>query len=155
MKPVLALDLATRLGWALQTDGDVTHGQITLDHQTDGVVDPPKRLLSARRELRKLLRHVAWGGVVVRERPITRAKSAAAIEVAQRLAGQLDTLVAELDVELVEIDPATLKKWTTGNGRAEKDDMVAAVEERWGIKVASHDAADAVALLHWYRGEVE
>jgi Holliday junction resolvasome RuvABC endonuclease subunit len=41
---------------------------------------------------------------------------------------------------------STIKKHATGNGRAEKADMIAAAEAR-GMKLADHDAVDALWLL--------
>ena len=44
----------------------------------------------------------------------------------------------------VEFVPASVKKLATGNGRAQKSEMVAAVRDRLGFEVRKHDEADAV-----------
>ncbi|MCV7230694.1 hypothetical protein [Mycolicibacterium komossense] len=42
------------------------------------------------------------------------------------------------------IQPPTLKLWATGNGRAEKEDILAAVQGWWPtIPIANHDIADS------------
>lgn len=46
----------------------------------------------------------------------------------------------------VEVPPTVLKKWTTGKGNATKDQMAAAVKDRWAYHSASHDIVDAFAL---------
>lgn len=49
------------------------------------------------------------------------------------------------NVPIAVVNPATLKVWTTGKGRADKADMLASVRE-WGWRAANHDEADALAL---------
>lgn len=52
--------------------------------------------------------------------------------------------------EIMDIPPTTLKKYFTGNGRAEKEDMIREARKRIG---PSHDPnddeADAIALAYW------
>lgn len=51
-----------------------------------------------------------------------------------------------LNLPWVEVPPTVLKKWTTGKGNAKKEQMAAAVTERWHYKSHSHDIVDAFAL---------
>lgn len=44
------------------------------------------------------------------------------------------------------VPPTTLKLWTTGSGKADKDGMAAAVKERWGFESEYDDVVDAYAL---------
>lgn len=44
------------------------------------------------------------------------------------------------------VAPATVKKFVTGSGRADKDKMMMAVYQRWNHESSSHDAADAYVL---------
>lgn len=48
-----------------------------------------------------------------------------------------------------EIPPTTIKKWTTGKGRADKKQMAKAIYERWGVKFKTDDEADAFALFKY------
>lgn len=52
-------------------------------------------------------------------------------------------------IEHAAVHSATLKKWDTGSGRADKGAMLAAVRARWKPDVAGDDEADALALLHY------
>ncbi|MGW3153679.1 hypothetical protein [Streptomyces sp. NPDC001089] len=44
------------------------------------------------------------------------------------------------------VAPATVKKFVTGSGRADKDKIMMAVFQRWDHEASGHDAADAYAL---------
>lgn len=44
------------------------------------------------------------------------------------------------------IAPPTLKKWVTGNGRADKKAMLRHVSERWDVEFKDHNLADAYGL---------
>jgi crossover junction endodeoxyribonuclease RuvC len=46
----------------------------------------------------------------------------------------------------LSVKPATLKKWTAGNGAAKKPKMAAACKERWGVTFKCDDVTDAYAL---------
>jgi Holliday junction resolvasome RuvABC endonuclease subunit len=53
-----------------------------------------------------------------------------------------------VDAEVVEVPPATLKKYATGRGNASKDEVLAAVVRRYpAIEVDGNDTADALVLL--------
>jgi crossover junction endodeoxyribonuclease RuvC len=58
-----------------------------------------------------------------------------------------------LGFQLAIVSPAALKKYTTGNGRASKEEMTTAVAGRWGVDFSNvkvgrgrHDMVDAYAL---------
>ncbi|MDR1945990.1 MAG: hypothetical protein LBQ51_02330 [Desulfovibrio sp.] len=49
-------------------------------------------------------------------------------------------------VPLLVVPPTMLKSFVVGNGRADKEAMVKAVESKWGICVSCDDEADAFGL---------
>ena len=53
----------------------------------------------------------------------------------------------ETDTKIIEVDPATLKKFATGYGRAEKADMLTMARLESGLKIKTHDEADAYFLM--------
>ena len=67
------------------------------------------------------------------------------------LRGILLEVCDELDLHEPEfVNPATLKKWATGDGHADKAQMIAACKSRYGIVPVDDNAADACHLFHYY-----
>ena len=67
------------------------------------------------------------------------------------LRGILLEVCDELDIpEPAFINPATLKKWATGDGHASKSQMIAACKNKYGIVPVDDNAADACHLFYYY-----
>ena len=66
-----------------------------------------------------------------------------------RLHGALWSIAGDLGVPIVELEPAALKSWATGNGNATKEQMIEAANLR-GWHGTEPDAADAWLLLSWW-----
>lgn len=67
------------------------------------------------------------------------------------LRGILLEVCDELDLPEPEfVNPATLKKFATGDGRATKEQMIAACKNKYGIVPVDDNAADACHLYHYY-----
>lgn len=152
IRPVLALDLATRTGWALVgAEGRLVHGANTLPHKIGDKADAATRLRSAEDFLQDHLRHVAGGrGDLVYETPVLGGTYGNSVRVACHLEATLLAMARAFCVPdscLYGYAPKEVKKWLTGNGNANKADMVAAVEERWGLGITDDNEADSVALL--------
>lgn len=65
--------------------------------------------------------------------------------------GILFEICDELDLPEPEfVNVATLKKWATGNGRADKVMMMRACEEKYHYVPPDDNAADACHLYHYY-----
>lgn len=56
--------------------------------------------------------------------------------------GQLDAW----KIPIAVVNPATLKRWATGKGNADKPAMLAAARQVWPVDVANDDQADALHL---------
>lgn len=61
--------------------------------------------------------------------------------------GVIRLVAARLDVRVVTFQPTTIKSFATGDGRAKKPQMIAALKRLVGIEVVSDDEADAVWIL--------
>ena len=49
----------------------------------------------------------------------------------------------------LQVPRATLKKWTSGKGNAQKDFMLLRIYKRWGVEFESIDEAEAFAAAKW------
>lgn len=47
------------------------------------------------------------------------------------------------------VNPMTVKKWATGDGRATKEKMVEFCKSRWQIEVTDHNEADATHIFYY------
>lgn len=65
--------------------------------------------------------------------------------------GIIRLVLARHDTTVVEIPPARLKRWATGNGRADKDAMCEALPRGVSIGMDTDDEVDAFWL--WHLGE--
>lgn len=60
--------------------------------------------------------------------------------------GQIKLILFDYDILRLVVPPARLKKFTTGRGNAQKDEMRLAVFKRWGYEAKENDLIDAYAL---------
>ena len=64
----------------------------------------------------------------------------------ERVHGVAREVLARYDVPLVYVNVSALKMFATGNGRADKADVMAVVRDRWGIPVKDDNESDATVL---------
>jgi Holliday junction resolvasome RuvABC endonuclease subunit len=75
-------------------------------------------------------------------------RGGSATEIGVNLTGRVQEICAELKVEYTAIHSATLKKYATGSGRADKAAMVkAALNNSWMVR--SDDEADAIFMAKY------
>ena len=140
----IALDIGTHTGWAvLYPDGSVE----------SGVCDFSTKRGESRNM--KLLRFENWADetigilkpdLVYYELPHHQGGSATMVLV--NMAGSIIRACEKHDIPYAGIHTGTLKKNTTGHGKASKEDMVKEAEKRFpGQKITSDDQADALLLL--------
>jgi hypothetical protein len=146
---ILALDCATRTGWALIDKGEVLES---------GVQDFAKKRGESNGGMflrfRKWLEATMLGGFGPGPRPIINPivyeqahhRGGAATEICVNLTGRVQEVAAYHNIEVVTYHTATLKKWATGKGRGDKDVMIKAAEKRAGKKVEDDNEADAILL---------
>lgn len=149
---ILALDLGTRTGWAVAEDYGQRARRVESGAQVFDVrrgESPGLRFLRFNRWLLEVVydRQRYRPALIVYEQPHHRG--GAATEIALGFATRVQEFAAQYGIQHAAVHSATLKKWTTGKGNAKKPEMHAAVERRWGVKAATDDEADAVALLYY------
>ena len=172
---VLALDIATQTGFAVEADGKLSSGSWNLK--------PPAKSCDKTRELtffRKLealwadhgsFSLVAFEAVYGHSRsdekkvtcPRCMNKFQIKVQQVNTLAAQVygglrGTMLMWADFHSVRVEGVavgTLKKFATGHGHATKDDMIAMAEMRWREqKIVDDNQADALHILDWALVEV-
>ncbi|WP_241061187.1 hypothetical protein [Achromobacter xylosoxidans] len=142
---ILALDLGTKLGWALQLRGrPITHGTESFTPRKSW--SPGQRWQRFRTFLHEVVAHNNVH-VIAYEDVKRHAGTDAAHAYGAFLA--LTELVADSHrVRLVPVGVGTIKKHWTGKGNADKAAMEAQARAR-GFRPESDNDADALAILHW------
>lgn len=51
-------------------------------------------------------------------------------------------------IPFVIVAPSSLKKFVTGKGNAQKDEVMLSIFKRWGVSITDDNEADAYALAH-------
>lgn len=174
---LLALDLGTHTGWALQENGRIESGVQVFDVKRGE--SPGMRYVRFRRWLQDMIwqptergkygyPHVllhevaARVGLIVYEQSHNRG--GAATEVAAGFTTRVQESCAEGKLEHAAVHSATLKKFTTGSGRGDKDKMAAAAIDKGWLTEAQAELAydskfddnevDAICLLHYALSEL-
>jgi Holliday junction resolvasome RuvABC endonuclease subunit len=146
---ILSLDLATKTGWASNVHG-----------RRSGVVEfalkrgesPGMRFLRCRAWLNEIWSLLS-GQIDIIAYEQAHHRGGAATAVCVGLVTEVLAFAAEHNIELMPVHTATLKKFATGSGRADKKDMVQAAKER-GWEPQDHNEADAQLLLDYAISEI-
>jgi hypothetical protein len=150
---ILALDLATRSGWALLEAGRIESGTEIFDVKRGE--SPGTRYLRFNRWLDEFALHPSAGlprvELIVFEQ--AHQRGGAATEVAAGFSTRVLEFCAQHGIEHASVHTATLKKFTTGKGNADKAAMLEAVSRRWR-RVDDDNEADATALLYYALAEL-
>ena len=143
---VLALDLATKCGWAYQTrDGKQRSGVERFAPGKGG--HNGQRWLAMRQWLTEAAREM--GGVhVVYFEDVKRHVSNLSARAYCGYLAILEAWCATNNVPMVGVGVGTIKKAWVGKGNATKEDMIAEAKRR-GITVIDDNHADALAILSY------
>lgn len=178
---ILAIDLATRTGWASAWPGGQSSGVLELKPASaiagkaavppklakrDGRVlrpgRPPILAVEAEPEAARFGKLLAWlyasatrMDVIVSEAPLKHHKGARAAEIALGLAGVLRAFAHWQRVRHVEIDPYDLQRFALGKkADTKQDEMLHEARRRLGYAGTDDNEADALHLLAWAREHV-
>lgn len=141
MKTIIALDLGTTTGFAVQSKHGLSHGTISFKKKGKWDDSGYKALYDWLRTFEGEIE------VVIEKAHVSRFLGAARILFGLR--ALVCVYCAEFSVRLTEVSPLTIKKFWTGSGKAKKEDMVAQTQKKFP-KVKDHNQSDAIALLHYY-----
>lgn len=139
---ILAFDCATKTGWCAGVGDDLPIlGSVTMPEG----VEPGPFLAFWRKWLVHHFKDIG-PTVVVFEAPLLPQKtSISTVRKLVGLASVLEMVCVELGIPCEEVNLATVKKHLTGDGRAEKPDMLRAARN-CGVSPKSYDEADAFGI---------
>lgn len=143
---ILALDLGTETGWSMRSvEGIIASGAATFrPGRYDG---GGMRYLRFRGWLEEIRRNAARIDAIYFEE-VRRHKG---VDAAHVYGGFLATLTSWCEHRAIPyqgVPVATIKRFVTGCGNADKNAVTFAVKQR-GFHPADHNEADAIALLLW------
>lgn len=143
---ILALDLATALGWAVNPPHEEP------DFGTEFLPSTGKNVGAFIAAYDRWLRgtiEIQKPALVIYEQPSLFAKSTPDTVIKLNgLATHTEWLCHRKDIPVRSANPSQLKKFFTGSGKAKKPDMVAAARRR-GWLVRDDNQADACAVRAW------
>lgn len=140
---VLALDLATKTGWAIRgRDGAVTHG--ILDARARRGQLPAQRWVNFNDWLNQTITNNNIHVIGFEE--VRRHVGTTAAHVHGGLRAIMEMVALTHNIEVLPYGVGTVKKHWTGNGRATKDSMMQQARAR-GYDPKDDNAADALAVL--------
>lgn len=142
---ILSLDFGGNTGWAIGKTGDlsgITSG--AWDIRPMRGESPGMRYIKLRGHLQACLK--AYPDIMLAVYEQAHHRGGAPTEYAVGCTTHLQSWAAETSIETTPAHSATIKKFITGKGNAEKGAIIAAVTER-GFHPGSHDEADAIAML--------
>lgn len=145
---ILALDCATKTGWATLVDGQIESGMQDFTKkrgESNGML-----FLKFNQWLRRLNEYPF--GLIVYEQ--AHHRGGAATEICVGLSTRAQEYAVTYHSEHWAVHTATLKKAITGNGRASKEDMMAYFKEQTGREPEDDNEADAYALLRYAMDEL-
>lgn len=136
---ILALDIATKTGWATDTASG------TWDFSLKKGESVGMRLIRFKSKVREMIQ-LEGITVVVYEIPVGRFQSS--IVVATEMIGVLKALCEKNKVNYGSYSAKQIKKHFTGNGNAGKPAMIAEAKKRYpDIEIIDDNHADALAIL--------
>lgn len=142
---VLALDLGTTTGWAINADGVITSG--TINFKPSRFEGGGMRFLRFRAWLAELSSTTGGVGAVYFE----EVRRHAGVDAAHAYGGFLATLTAWCEhhgIPYSGVPVGTIKRHATGKGNADKAAMIAAMRLA-GHSPADDNEADALAIVRW------
>ncbi|MBA7601793.1 hypothetical protein ES703_08874 [subsurface metagenome] len=145
---ILALDCGTKTGWASEIDGRIESG--VQDFGLKRGESKGIRFLRFNTWLNDMLELIK-PHIVVYE--MAHLRGGHATEILVGMTTRIEEFCESKKIEYSSVHSAMLKKFSTGSGKANKEDMIKAATLKFGRLIDSDDEADALLILEWARQE--
>ena len=145
---ILALDCGTKTGWASFDGGRIESG--VQDFSLKRGESKGIRFLRFNKWLDAMVK-LTYPQVVVYE--LAHFRGGHATEILVGMTTRIEEFCEGNNIEYGSVHSATLKKFATGSGKANKQDMMKAAALEFGRVIDSDDEADALLILAWAREE--
>lgn len=140
-KVYVGIDPSTKTGLVvIDKEGNVLQaGELRSEYKDD-----PRRMLDLAKKLRK---HLTKYSVVCIEN-WSYNSSGRGVSVQYGIGWAFRFVLFEQSIPYAEIAPTSAKKFATGSGRANKQDIINAAEDKFGFATKSDNVADAFFMAH-------
>jgi len=138
---ILAIDPATRSGWAISVN---TYG--TWDLKTRKDESWGMKLVRLRSKLTELFQAYPTIKIIVYERPAGR--NTQAIITQSKIIGIIESFCQENKLEYRAYSAGEIKRHATGKGNCGKPEMIKAAKQKYKYEGNDDNEADALHLLH-------
>jgi len=142
---ILALDCATKTGWAVFIDGKLMESGVKAFTKRRGETNG-MMFLKFRKWLGEFYK-LYTPDLIIYEQASHRG--GAATEICSNLTGRAQEIAADWDINCTSVRPSELKKYATGKGNAGKTEMMRASERLLGRTPIDDNEADAVLIGAW------
>lgn len=142
---IIGLDTATKTGWSVKGASGVFESILKRGES------PGMRFLRFRAWLKELIQSAGGVDLIVYEQ--AHHRGGAATQLCVGLTTEVLAAAAEVGAQTMPVHTATLKKWATGKGNADKSMMVVRAKEL-GYLPEDDNEADAILLRHYAISEL-
>ena len=150
---ILAIDCGKTTGWAAYSNGIVESG--TCDFSPKRGESRGMMYFRFRKWLEEMLIKMSItksGGLVIYEMPHHRG--GAATEILYGMVTRIQEECERRGVNYTSLHSATLKKFATGKGNADKAFVLEAAYKKFGNEITDHNEADALFLAEYAKCEI-
>ena len=144
---ILAIDPGTKTGWATLYKGQIESG--TEDFSVQRGESKGMRHFRFNKWLTDEMLMVQFDLIVYE---MSHHKSVEGKKVVYGMITRIEEICALRDIEYTNIPAPMLKKYSTGSGRASKEQMIEAARRKFpDQEIETDDQADALLILGWSR----
>lgn len=138
---ILAIDQASRLGWAISATVYGTWDLTTRKDESHGM-----KLVRLRAKLAEICQ--SEGITIIAYERVAGQHSNAIIHAA-KMVGCIETFCTDNNIEYASYSASEIKKYATGKGNADKKAMIQAARDKYGYTGSDDNEADALHILHY------